>query len=119
MKVLDKALSNTIRMWKWITNNLPEGFSEATDEIKDFIINRLKKDWLKANGFKGRIIQDCFLCDYDQKHKGYCKSCPAFLAHPERPFDCTDSGYNYAHNPILFYEELLDRNARRKGESNV
>ena len=115
MKVLDRSWINCLRMWKWITENLPDGFSEATDEIKDFIIDHLKKDWLKDNKYSRKISQDCFLCDYDNKHKGDCDSCPAVLAHPERSFHCTDDKYNYAYEPINFYEELMSRNARRKG----
>ncbi len=114
MKVLDRAWINCLKMWKWITNNLPEGFSEADDSCKDYIIDHLKQDWLKDNKFKKSIIQDCFLCEYDNKHKGDCDSCPALLAHPEHFFDCTDLNYNYAYEPILFYKEIMDRNERRK-----
>lgn len=119
MKVLDRAWENCLRMWKWITENLPDGFSEATEDIKDFIIDHLKQDWLKDNKFKRKINQDCFLCEHDMKYEGSCENCPAVLAHPERSFHCTDDDYNYAYEPINFYKELMDRNARRKGESNV
>ena len=114
MKKLDRTWENCLRMWKWITNNLPKGFSEATEEIKDFIIDHLKWDWLKNNNFNRKIIQACFLCEYDKKHKGNCDSCPAVLAYPEQEFHCTDDKHNYAYEPILFYKELMDRNARRK-----
>ena len=116
MKVLDRSWKNCLRMWEWIIHNLPEGFSEAGEETKDFIIYHLKQDWLKDNNYNRKISQNCFLCDYDMKHKGGCKSCPAVLAHPERPFHCTDGEHNYAYEPINFYEELMNRNARRKGD---
>lgn len=119
MKALDRSWKNCLRQWKWVTDNLPEGFLEASEETKDFIIDHLKRDWLKDNKFKRNIVQDCFLCEYDKKYKGDCENCPAALAHPKKPFHCTDEGYNYAYEPINFYEELMDRNARRKGESDV
>ena len=120
MKVLDKAWKNCLKMWEWITNNLPEGFSEATEEIKDFIIDHLKKDWLKDNNYKRNIEQNCFLCEYNSKQKENedCENCPAILACPEHPFHCTDEEHNYAYEPILFYKELMDRNARLKGDQN-
>ncbi len=116
MKALDRSWTNCLKMWKCITNSLPEGFSEASEEIKDFIIDHLKRDWLKDNKFSRNISLDCFFCDYDNKHKGDCENCPAVLAHPERSFRCTDDEYNYAHEPINFYAELMNRNARRKGD---
>ena len=114
MTPLDRAWVNCLRMWKWIIDNLPDGFSKASDDCKDYIIDHLKHDWLKDNKFKKRISQDCFLCEYDNKHKGNCNSCPALLAHPERAFDCTNLDYNYTYDPLLFYKELIRRNARRK-----
>ncbi len=119
MKALDRSWTNCLRMWKWISENLPDGFSKASKEIKDFIIDHLKQDWLKNNKFVRKILHDCFFCDYDNKHGKKCDNCPAVLAHPECPFRCTDKRYNYAYEPILFYKELIDRNAKRKGESSV
>ena len=119
MKVLDRAWDNTIKMWEWITTNLPEGFSEATEEIKYFITDHLKRDWLKNNKFNRKILQNCFLCEYDSKYKGDCESCPALLAHPKHLFHCTDGDYNYAYEPIEFYNDLKNLNERRKGDQDV
>ncbi len=116
MKVLDRSWINCLRMWKWVSENLPDGFLESTEGMKDFVIDILKQNWLKKNKFTKEIAQDCFFCDYDNKYKGDCENCPAVLAHPERPFHCTDDKYNYAYEPINFYEELMNRNARRKGD---
>ena len=116
MKKLDKTWINCLKMWEWITTHLPNGFSKASEEVKDFIIARLKQDWLKNNKFRRNIRQDCFLCEYDMEYEGNCENCPAVLAHPKRRFHCTDTKYNYAYEPIKFYEELMDRNARRKGD---
>ena len=116
MKVLDKAWVNCLRMWKWITNNLPKGFSEATEEIKDFIIDHLKEDWIEDNNYTKIISQNCFLCDYDRKHNGNCRSCPAALVHPECPFHCTDDEHNYAYEPVKFYQLIMSLNESRKGD---
>ena len=116
MKELDRAWINTLKMWEWVTKNLPDEFSEASESVKDFIIDHLKQDWLKNTRFRRKISRDCFLCEYDMGYEGDCENCPAVLAHPKRRFHCTDTKYNYAYEPIKFYEELMSRNARRKGD---
>lgn len=114
MKVLDKVWVNGLKMWKWISENLPDGFSEASKDIKDFIIDHLKQNWLQKNRFTKKIRNDCFFCEYDGKRKKQCISCPAKLASPEDDFDCITSDYNYAYEPRLFYNKILELNAKRE-----
>ena len=105
MKVLDRSWINCVRMWKWISENLPNGFSESTDSIKRFIINHLKLQWLRENKFTKPLYHDCFFCDYDGKHGGSCEFCPAALVKEE--FDCMENGFHYALDPMNFYHRIL------------
>lgn len=117
MKALDKAWANCERMWKWISENLPDGFSEISEDTKDFIIDHLKCDWLQKNKFTKKIAQDCFFCEYDKKYGKNgdgCESCPAVLASPKTHFRCTDLDHSYAYEPIRFYNEISKLNTRRK-----
>ncbi len=115
MKVLDRSWKNCLRMWKWITENLPEGFSESSDEDKEIIVNSLKKQWLEENRFTTYINNSCFFCDYDRKHDNACTtSCPGCLVDPE--FHCDKTAYSYRHRPSDFYRKVLVLNAKRKLE---
>ncbi len=113
MKVLDRTWINCLRMWKWISENLPKGFSETTEEIKNFVIESLKRRWLRKNKFTELLPSDCFFCAYDKKHGNECKSCPARLV--KRHFHCTDLEYNYAYEPVEFYNLLVKLDKKRRG----
>ncbi len=111
MKTLDRSWINCLRMWKWISENLPEGFSEAGDFIKRFIIEHLKIQWLKENKFTKLLPSDCFFCEASGKGTGGCEKCPAALV--KRGFCCREDGFHYALNPINFYHRILKLNKRR------
>ena len=49
MKVLDRCWVNCLRMWKWLSENLPEGFLEKSNEEKEDIVDFLKNQWLEEN----------------------------------------------------------------------
>ena len=112
MKVLDRDWVNCLRVWKWISENLPEGFSTASYTMKEFVIDHLKKQWLQKNGFNKHLQNDCFFCAYDKKHGSSCKHCPAVLVKPS--FHCITSGYCWSENPIEFYQYILELDTIRK-----
>ncbi len=114
MKVLDRCWINCLRMWKWISENLPEGFLEKPNSNKEIMICSLKKQWLEKNRFTAYIGQDCFFCAYDRKHEDDCTTCPASLIDPA--FRCTNEAYSFNYCPSDFYQEILVLNARRESK---
>ncbi len=114
MKELDRSWKNCLRMWKWISENLPDWFSESSNDIKDFVIDALKQNWLKKNKFTKKVAQDCFFCAYDVKHGNECESCPAGLV--KRGFHCTDLNYHFTYNPVEFYNEIVRLNSKRRSQ---
>ncbi len=114
MKVLDRCWINCLRMWKWLSENLPEGFLEKSNEEKEDIVDFLKKQWLEKNRFTTPIDNDCFFCGYDGKYEDDCCNCPARLVDPE--FHCDTLEYSYKYRPSDFYQEIWVLNARRRSE---
>ncbi len=111
MIVLDRSWKNCLRMWKWITENLPAGFSKKSHGDKEIIIDSLKKQWLKKNKFTNYIINACFFCEYDRHHQNDCCTCPAGLV--ESDFHCDNTEQSYRHDPIKFYIRVLELNIKR------
>ena len=113
MKVLDRAWINCLRMWKWISENLPDGFSELSDVIKRFIIKHLKIQWLRENKFTKPLLNDCFFCEVNQNSDAQtdCEKCPAVLVKKE--FCCMEDDFHYALDPINFYHRILKISKRR------
>ncbi len=114
MKVLDRCWINCLRMWKWISENLPEEFSEKSGGDKEIIVIFLKKQWLKKNRFITRVTSNCFFCDYVRKHRGDCFDCPACLV--DQKFHCFNEAYSCRYRPSDFYQEIWVLNARRRSE---
>ncbi len=112
MKVLDRAWVNCLRVWKWVSENLPEGFSEMSKDKKEEIVSHLKRQWLEENQFTVYLNQDCFFCQYDKKHENNCTACPAVLV--EQDFHCDADLYSYRHDPRAFYREILVLDAKRR-----
>ena len=112
MKVLDRVWLNCLRMWEWISMNLPKGFSEASNSMKEYVINSLKRQWLRENKFTKPLLNDCFFCEYDKKHGDACGHCPAGLVREK--FHCTDYGLHFAHNPVAFYYHIAELDLRRR-----
>ncbi len=113
MKVLDRSWKNCLRMWKWISENLPKGFSESSGGMKIFVVGSLKRHWLRKNKFTELLQDDCFFCAYDNKHGKRCEFCPAGLV--KKHFRCTDTAYNYAYVPVEFYNKLVKLDKIRRG----
>ena len=111
MKVLDRCWINCLRMWKWLSENLPEGFLEKPEEEREDIVLSLKKQWLEENRFTTYLNQDCFFCAYDREQGNDCTACPGRLVDPN--FHCDRKEYSYRHFPSLFYREILVLNAKR------
>ena len=111
MTVLDRSWKNCLRMWKWISENLPVGFSAFDWEIKERTIDGLKTKWLKDNKFTNAMAADCFFCEYDRRRKDSCKSCPASLV--EAGFHCDEDSLSFRLDPKEFYIRLLELNIKR------
>ena len=118
MKVIDRVWINCERMWKWISENLPDGFFDASFVMKKFVIETLKRTWLKKNGFTKQIPENCFFCDYNDNHgnPNGCDSCPARAV--EKTFHCTDERHCWCIDPIEFYRRMLKLNKRRIRKGN-
>ncbi len=114
MTNLDRCWKNCLRMWKWISENLPKGFSTLTWGEKKAIIDALKAQWLKENRFTKGIDRDCFFCDYANNRDGCTESCPGRLI--RTGFHCNPpSGLrSYAGDPKGFYRGLLALDKERK-----
>lgn len=114
MNELDTCWLRCLRMWKWISENLPEGFDQFQPIDKPNVIRTLKAKWLKSNGFTKPLDHDCFFCEYDEQHKDRaadCSHCPARLV--VRDYYCVVGENNYELNPTGFYKELLQINTER------
>ena len=98
-------------MWDWISANLPDGFSESSNTMKEFVVKSLKCQWLQKNKFTELITSNCFFCDYDKKYGNNCESCPARLV--EENFHCADLTHHFARDPIGFYQHVVKLNSKR------
>ena len=112
MKVLDRSWINCLRMWKWISEKLPDGVSESSNKMKEAVVESLKRRWLRKNKFTKPLQNDCFFCAYDRKHGSECKSCPAELV--QHHFHCTDFNYHFTLNPVEFYNRIVRLDKKRK-----
>ncbi len=112
MAVLNQSWKNCRRMWKWVSENLPEEFSKIDLVKKEEVIRKLKAKWLKDNRFTKRISQDCFFCEYDKQHGNLCMGCPAVLIEPN--FHCDDPEQSFRFEPIKFYIRILELDIRRR-----
>ncbi len=122
MTVLDRSWKNCLRMWKWISEHLPGGFSELDWDDKVAVLNALKRQWLTQYRFTKNIDENCFFCDYAHRRIiGGCDShCPGKMVN--RNFHCNPSGHNiiapsWVRNPEAFYERLIELNKIRKAQA--
>ncbi len=117
MKTLDRAWINCLRMWEWISENLPKGFKRFPASRKETEIKLLKMEWLDENRFSNYIQHDCFFCQYDSVHGNSCNSCPAKMI--EKNFHCNSHReYSHIRSPQEFYREITRLNSKR-GNQNV
>ncbi len=108
---LEKTWEECLRMWKWIAE---EGVNILNADVHDRV-SYLKMIWLSINGYS-RIYNDCFFCDYVEKHGRSsdwkcCIYCPAQKV--DEGFCCQDYGTHWSSNPIEFYERLVELNEKR------
>ncbi len=124
MSNLDRTWKNCLRMWKWVSENLPKGFSVLDGDQKGVVVESLKVQWLKNHRFTVDLSSECFFCEYawKQYHKtpshkptrdGWpeCDFCPAALVEPG--FNCFDPAYRFDHNPKAFYCKLVALDKQR------
>ncbi len=118
MTKLDRTWKNCLRMWKWISENLPERFDERFDNKKSAVVELLKSQWLRQNGFTKHLEEDCFFCEYDMRNGDVdadaCDNCPMKIIN--RQSGCCAKKYHYRKQPKAFYEKLLELDAKRKGQ---
>ena len=114
MEKLDRAWVNCLRMWKWISRNLPDGFSEASNAMKQSVIQHLKIQWLRKNKFTQPLLNNCFFCEFNMNSAALtdCTKCPATLV--EKGFCCMEDDFHYALDPINFYQRILKLSKRRR-----
>ena len=110
-RTLNQTWVLCLRMWRWIAKVW------QTPRYRQYNIKKLKKIWLRKNGFpKSCLRGDCFFCE----HKNICgrdfcdDGCPGSFVDPD--FNCCNSDYHYADKPVEFYKELLRLNRIRKAE---
>lgn len=104
---LKESWINCLKMWSWIPENLPDGFSELSYGAKFDIIDNLKEQWLNDNGFAYFMLEHCFFCDY----RYGCSTCPGRLV--DKRFRCNpseSSSVSYVNNPKGFYERIKELN---------
>ena len=109
---LDQTWEQCLAMWKWISRQcLGKNMFWCKRNV-----SRLKRQWLKANGFEDEAIDhDCFLCEYDEQRRGAndcgCPACPAKKI--DDNFECCNEEYEYESRPRKFYAELKRLNKIR------
>ncbi len=111
MKVLDRAWINCLKMWRWVSKNLPDNFYDLLYEDREEVIINLKKKWLGKNRFTLSLNSDCFFCEYDRKHRDDCNSCPAILV--DDSFHCRQASYDCFQHPKNFYKQVVFLNYER------
>ena len=114
MTNLDRTWKNCLRMWKWISENLPKGFGKLCWEEKVSTVNALKTQWLRDHRFTKDIDENCFFCEYAGAHGGCRCNCPGILVN--RHFHCNvgEQNCSWAGDPKGFYRELISLDKKRR-----
>ncbi len=116
MTNLDRTWKNCLRMWKWVSENLPEGFAGKNGKDRRGIVYLLKARWMKDHRY-GQISEHCFFCEYNNEEYGEggeCGGCPGKLANPRfRSFWCQSKGMGWGVNPKAFYRRLVQLDKKR------
>ena len=119
MNKLDRTWKNSLRMWKWVSGNLPKNFMKLSGLRRNELVNELKSRWLKKNRFKKPVRQNCFFCeyaDYDNDNEDWCSKCPGRLVNRRlRGYWCNNEKQGWFQNPKAFYRELVRLDEKRKG----
>ena len=118
MTKLDRTWKNCLRMWKWVSENLPKGFASNIGRIRRDIVYSLKVQWMKDHRY-GEMSNHCFFCGYKdtEYHFGECGSCPGSLANAKlKEFWCQGRGRDWGLNPKAFYRKLVELDKKRKAK---
>ncbi len=99
---LEETWRLCLSMWRWIAKQIREGSEESVSDLKE--------EWLEKEGIE-EIEEDCFFCEYGG---GECGDCPGRLVDPD--FHCANDEYYWVDSPILFCNELIRLNRKRKGK---
>ena len=104
---VNKTWENCLAMWKWI--------SRKCLKIDWPDVDRLKVEWLEANGYPDADIihHHCFFCQHCQSgnHDGVECRCPAKKI--DKDFYCFAVQHSYSGRPRDFYNELKRLNKIR------
>lgn len=69
-----KAIELSIKLWTWLAETGKE-----------------KEEWPVWDKYDYAILNDCFLCEYDDQKRGGCNACPLtekFSRQPSQKFGC-------------------------------
>lgn len=114
MTRLNKIWENCLRMWKWISENLPNGFMKLNSDERRLVVHDLKKEWIKKYHYKD-ITFYCFFCDYSHDSGVLsCENCPAKKIEYRLGNYWCERKYHWSRNPVNFYQYLLKLDAKRE-----
>ena len=117
MTVLDRSWKNCLRMWKWISENLSDGFMKLDFNRRRMVVYALKEKWMKKHYHKS-ILFRCFFCHYDHNNNNNgspsCANCPAKKVERRLGSHWCEHKYHWFMNPVNFYQYLLKLDAKRK-----
>ena len=115
MTELGRSWKNCLRMWKWISENLPNGFMELNLDRCRMVVYALKEKWMKKHHYKG-ILFHCFFCHYNDNNGGcLCDNCPAKKVERRLGNYWCESKYHWFIDPVNFYQYLLKLDTKRRG----
>ncbi len=107
---LNEAWEKCPEMYKWIADIYVIG-----DDVDEY-----KYDWLRENDSDADLLCNCYFCEYageDDFGDTVCDNCPGVLVDPT--FDCKNSEYHYAINPVAFYHKIVALNKVRLEKSHA
>lgn len=104
---LEQTWKHCLAMWKRITKKV--------EQNTNLNVGDLKEEWMKKHPRFKKLLNDCFFCEYTEITNWgdpNCTQCPGKLV--SKNFDCESIPYDYANEPIKFYQKLLELNEKRK-----
>ncbi len=104
---LDETWRFCMSLWRWVAKEVRIRGWELG------LVEELKEEWLDKKGFPfGEVDSNCFFCAY-KKNRGYsdCRLCPGRKI--DKDFDCFHIDYDFAEEPIKFYNNLVSLNRKR------
>ena len=116
MNELDRCWKNCLRMWKWVSENLPEKFMGLNFDSRRTVVYALKEEWMERHQYKG-IVSYCFFCHYVSNNNDsfLCGYCPARKVEYRLKNYWCERKYHWSVDPVNFYQYLLKLDAKRRG----